>query len=403
MKYVKYILGIFTMLIGIPASEDNAVAGLTMVALVVIIVATVKYIEDYFKIKELSKKKGENEKELKSRKSKDKIRKRQLAALGAAFLGFLVLTFCTGGSPAKLRRIISSSFATPNVSEEYVEQSMETQGTEMATEAIKNLNKPSGQTESVQNKQEETRYYDAEYEIRLESIQELSESIDVQEREQQVFFGLLSEELGSGEQVYNLVKQELLGSIWMNRQSMLKRLSSEEQEEVLEITGYNDQFWENVEYVKENPPYYPGRSEWYRALPEVSGIFSIIQRQELQAKKSPDIELENQLFNNYWRLAREYKKQGWKEKKDIIFLQEQAAYHLLEKMEFEDISIDNVYKTIANLQEVYRAMEDENVSGADTEVGKMAEVLQESIERFIQEEISVKDISNDPIVMAGRK
>ena len=56
MKYVKYILGIFTMLIGIPASEDNAVAGLTMVALVVIIVATVKYIEDYFKIKELSKK-----------------------------------------------------------------------------------------------------------------------------------------------------------------------------------------------------------------------------------------------------------------------------------------------------------------------------------------------------------
>ena len=76
---------------------------------------------------------------------------------------------------------------------------------------------------------------------------------------------------------------------------------------------------------------------------------------------------------------------------------------MLEKMEFEDISIDNVYKTIANLQEVYRAMEDENVSGADTEVGKVAEVLQESIERFIREEISVKDISNDPIVMAGRK
>ena len=82
MKYVEYILGIFTMLIGIPANEDDAVAGLTLVALVVIIVATVKYIEDYFKIKELSKKKGENEKELprKSRKSKDKIRKRQLDA-----------------------------------------------------------------------------------------------------------------------------------------------------------------------------------------------------------------------------------------------------------------------------------------------------------------------------------
>ena len=76
---------------------------------------------------------------------------------------------------------------------------------------------------------------------------------------------------------------------------------------------------------------------------------------------------------------------------------------MLEKMEFEEISIDNVYKTLVNLQEVYRAMEDENVSGADTEVGKVAEVLQESIERFIQEEISVKDISNDPIVMAGRK
>ena len=158
---------------------------------------------------------------------------------------------------------------------------METQGTEMDTEAMQNVDKPSGQTESVQNKQEETRYYDVEYEIRLESIQELSESIDVQEREQQVFFGLLSEELGSGEQVYNLVKRELLGSIWMNRQSMLKRLSSEEQEEVLEITGYNDQFWENVEYVKENPLYYPGRSEWYKALPLASKLFSIIQRQEL--------------------------------------------------------------------------------------------------------------------------
>ena len=401
MKYVKYILAIFTMLTGIPVSEDDAVAGLTMVALVVIIVATVKYIEDYFKIKELSKKskkKGENEKEL-PRKSKNKIRKRQLASLGAAFLAFLVLMFCTGGSPAKLRRIISSSFATQNVSEEYVEQSMETQGTEMATEQMQNMNELSEQTESV----EETRYYDVECEIRLESIQELSESVDVQEREQQVFFGLLSEEMGSGEQVYNLVKRELLGSIWMNRQSMLKRLSSEEQEEVLEITGYNDRFWENVEYVKENPPYYPGRSEWYEALPLASKLFSIIQRQELQAKKSPDIELENQLFNNYFRLAKEYKKQGWKEKKDIIFLQEQAAYHLLEKMEFEEISIDNVYKTIVNLQEVYRAMEDENVSGADTEVGKVAEVLQESIERFIQEEISVKDISNDPIVMAGRK
>lgn len=76
---------------------------------------------------------------------------------------------------------------------------------------------------------------------------------------------------------------------------------------------------------------------------------------------------------------------------------------MLEKMEFEDVTIDNVYKTLSDLQEVYRAMENENISGADTEVGKVAEVLQESIERFIQEEISVKDISNDPIVMAGRK
>ena len=76
---------------------------------------------------------------------------------------------------------------------------------------------------------------------------------------------------------------------------------------------------------------------------------------------------------------------------------------MLEKMEFEDVTIDNVYKTLSDLQEVYRAMENENISGADTEVEMVAEVLQESIERFIQEEISVKDISNDPIVMAGRK
>ena len=407
------------MLVAIPVSKDDAVAGLTITALVMMIVSIIACIKRHSEIKKLSGKKSKKGKEVleegeklgkeasekseesnaKTEKEIKKLKKRQSTSFAILLLGSSALMVCTGGNRGKLKRIISSSFTSEKVSEEYDEQSMETQ----VTEVMQSIDQPSGQTESVQEKQEATRYYDVECEIRLESVRELSESIDVQEREQQVFFGLLSDEWGSGEQVYNLVKRELLGRVWMDNQNMLKRLSSEEQEEVLKITSYNDRFWENVEYVKKNPPYYPGRSEWYIALPAVSEIFSVIQRQELQAKKSPDIELENQLFNNYWRLAREYKKQGWTEKKDIIFLQEQAAYHLLEKMEFEDISIDNVYKTIVNLQEVYRAMEDENVSGADTEVGKLAEILQESIERFIQYEIFIKDISNDPIVMAGRK
>lgn len=224
----------------------------------------------------------------------------------------------------------------------------------------------------------------------------LKEDIDYEQREKKVFFHLLDEEELTKQKCREEVKKELSGSISLKQRSMSDTLDEIEQQKILSLTIWNDELLERKDYVWENPPFWPGTPEWYAYLPATDDMWSIIYQQETRLEECPDMSREHQIANNYWVLAKEYSIQKWKDNKVIVLLWEQAVYHFLEKLKYEEINMDNAYMTLNNLSIIYQGIGE---SGTDLKIKNTAVMISECIEEFIDEELKYKDEKDDPVKM----
>lgn len=221
------------------------------------------------------------------------------------------------------------------------------------------------------------------------------DKVHISEAQEKTAFFNINLEDPMNEEDGTSVKKELLYRLNQKRQNEMDTLSTDEQERILSITALNDDFFSRVDNAKENPAAWPGTEQWYKALPEVSELLNIIEMQTDIFEYAPDIQLANQLSNNWRFIALECQAQ----ETDAQLLMDACAmaiYWLLEKLSFEDINHSNAYKTIRDLKNMYSIMQECVAYVGLTIIGN-------AIDEFIEEHLNSQIIDNDPIILATKE
>lgn len=356
----------------------------------------------YFKIKENQARKNKDKVAINKIRKKVVIYEKKLIVSGVLVLFIAVVN-------VKQIRVIWKNYAEP-VLEIFVSvnEKMETMPNDVLQPET--IIERVGDNDEEENMEqviniESERYYNPESRLYLTPIPEW-----VEISSDEIFFGVDSEQLEQGvyskNAMYSELEREILGRIHMSKKDVVQDGSFWEdmqewlkyQNKVLAVTRKNDYFFGEVERMRKEPPALQGTWQWYRFLPKSEELFYIIDEQEKFVENNGNIEIAQQLYNNYWILGREYELQKIDGMTSPIKCYLKAGFYLLKKLEYEDITIDNCYKTLVCLRQVYKniAICEKNEKNI---VGKNAEILYELLSRFMDEHLTVRVLENDPIMM----
>lgn len=420
----------------IPTSDYREIILKFVFAIVIVAVTVIKLIISYVKAAEIKQKQNQNlsdrikitKREVLDKKQEieleylwrqrrensneiDMLRKKQVnlwKTIVGELIFLLILVFINRNDiqrfKANVGHAVKKAAEEFTIETEQIAENKSEEATEVAEETSSIIDR-----ESEKDKNDQTEFMSCtpETEINPEStmkldVKELNNGIDYGKRRERVYFGLMTKDSITKEVCYKQVKRAIMDAIFSKESSRLNNWDETKQIQVLELTGQNDDFNDEVKYRADNPVYWKGTEKWYKSLPAASTLINIIDIQEIYLLECPDIEFNNQLYNNYWNLAQEYVTQGWCDGSFIVQILEQAGFHLLEKLKYEEITIDNAYKTLNDLRGVYVSIE-ECEQFQDLNVQEVAGILKDCIEQFIEEELVVKDERNDPIVMEDQE
>lgn len=228
-----------------------------------------------------------------------------------------------------------------------------------------------------------------------------------------VFFGLLKkQESGDGDVLYpydekisqnfTAIEKKIDAAICSNNSNMLDCQEESYQHKVLNITGEFEKFFDETRDKQENPPAYKGSLLWYDLLPDVNRLITVLCEQQKFYEDSPDIELAQLLYNGHVTIASECNIQGC-DTDIIVYHYIVALYFLIEKLQFENVNIDNCYKTLKDMNSIYDTLSSLEISDkifsatGGKAIRECSELIAYVLNTFIENNLTIKDLANDPI------